>query len=210
MKILLLEDDTILADSLAEYLELEGFEVDIAYNAQEAYNFTFHNNYDLYIFDINLADENGFEVLKNLQNADDTTPTIYISALVDIETISKAFNIGAVDYIKKPFDPEELVLRIKTRFRSNDKVLTYKDITYNPDTKEIYKSNERVILSDLQLNIFDILIKNKNHLVPTYELLDFLENPNSNALRVAINKLKKKLNLNLKNVRAKGYILEEV
>jgi DNA-binding response OmpR family regulator len=210
MKILLLEDDTILADSLAEYLELEGFEVDIAYNAQEAYNFTFHNNYDLYIFDINLADENGFEVLKNLQNADDTTPTIYISALVDIETISKAFNIGAVDYIKKPFDPEELVLRIKTRFRSNDKVLTYKDITYNPDTKEIYKGNERVILSDLQLNIFDILIKNKNHLVPTYELLDFLENPNSNALRVAINKLKKKLDLNLKNVRAKGYILEEV
>ncbi len=209
MKILLLEDDIILADSLAEYLELEDFEVDIAHNAQEVYNLTFHNNYDLYIFDINLADENGFEVLKNLQNADDNTPTIYISALIDIKTISEAFNIGAIDYIKKPFEPEELIIRIKSRFSSKEP-LKYKDIIYYPNKKEIFKSGKAIILSDLQLNLFDTLLKNKNALVPNYNLLEFFENPSSNALRVAINKLKKRLDLNIKNIRAKGYILEEL
>ncbi len=208
MKILLLEDDITLAESLADYLETEGFEVDIAHSANEAYDLTFQNSYDLYIFDINLLGESGFDVLKNLKGADDTTPTIYISALIDIKTISEAFDIGAVDYIKKPFDPEELVIRIKSRFKK-DEVLYYKDIEYYPRKKLLYKKGEAISLSSMQLNIFDMLIKNKNKLVSIDDLLEFLENPNSNALRVAINKLKKSLDLNIKNVRAQGYILEE-
>jgi len=209
MKILLLEDDTLLAQSLAEYLELEGFEVDIAYNANEAYELTFQNSYDLYIFDINLLGESGFDVLKNLKKADDTTPTIYISALVDTPTISQAFDIGAVDYIKKPFDPEELVIRIKSRFKK-DKVVRYKDIEYYPDKKLLYKNKKPLALSNLQHKLFERLLSKKNSLVSIEELLEFFDTPNVNALRVAINKLKKSLDLDIKNVRAQGYILEEL
>ena len=209
MKILLLEDDTILAESLQEFLELEGFSVDVAKSAQEVYDLTYENSYDLYIFDINLPKDSGFNVLKNLKDADDTTPTIYISALVDIVSISKGFDLGASDYIKKPFDPMELVIRIKRNYQKEE-LLKYKDITYNPQTKEIVKDGKSVVLGSIQLEIFDKLIKNINIPVDSFELLELLENPNGNALRVAISKLKSKLDLNIKNIRGRGYKLEEV
>ena len=209
MKILLLEDDTILAESLQEFLELEGFSVDVAKSAQEVYDLTYENSYDLYIFDINLPKDSGFDVLKNLKDADDTTPTIYISALVDIASISKGFDLGASDYIKKPFDPMELVIRIKRNYQKEE-LLKYKDITYNPQTKEIVKDGKSVVLGSIQLEIFDKLIKNINVPVDSFELLELLENPNGNALRVTISKLKSKLNLNIKNIRGRGYKLEEV
>ena len=209
MKILLLEDDTILAESLQEFLELEGFCVDVANSAQEVYDLTYENSYDLYIFDINLPKDSGFEVLKNLQNANDTTPTIFISALVDIVSISKGFDLGASDYIKKAFDPMELVIRIKRNYQKEE-LLKYKDITYNPQTKEIVKDGKSVVLGSIQLEIFDKLIKNINVPVDSFELLELLENPNGNALRVTISKLKSKLNLNIKNIRGRGYKLEEV
>ncbi len=208
MKILLLEDDAILAESLQEFLELEGLSVDIAKNGQEVYDLTFKNSYNLYIFDINVPKDNGFEVLKHLKASDDNTPTIYISALTDINSISKGFDLGACDYIKKPFDPMELVIRIKRKYLQDS--IVYKDIRYNPITKEIFKNNQVVKLGEIQLAIFDKFIKNINKIIPKYELIEFLDNQNSNALRVAISKLKNKLDLDIKNVRGRGYILEEI
>ena len=210
MKILLLEDDLTLGQSLKLYLEDEGFFVDIANDADEAYEKTFKNSYDFYLFDINLPDESGFEVLKNLKDSGDETPTIYISALVDIASISKGFEIGAEDYIKKPFDPEELVIRIRSKLSSKLKPLTYKDIVYDPKTSEILKDKKPIYLSNVQLKLFDKLIKNKSKIVSQYELLELLEQPSTNALRVNLTKLKNKLDLTIKNIRTLGYILEEV
>jgi len=115
MRILLLEDDITLRESLRDYLTLEGFDVDIASSAIEAYDMSYENSYDLYLFDINLPDESGFSVLKNLKESGDNTPTFFITALVDIDSITKGFNVGADDYIKKPFNPEELVVRINAK-----------------------------------------------------------------------------------------------
>lgn len=210
MRILLLEDDALLAESLKEFLELEDFIVDLAINGEEVYELTFNNRYDLYILDINVPKDNGFEVLKHLKEAGDNTPTIYISALTDINSISKGFNLGAIDYIKKPFDPMELVVRIKNRFLQNSNEIEYKDIKYNIETKEIYKKDKLINLGEIQLAIFDKLIKNKNKIVLQEELIEYLDKQSSNALRVAISKLKNKLDLNIKNVRGKGYILEEI
>ena len=209
MKILLLEDDTILAESLQEFLELEGFMVDAAKSAEEVYDLTYKNAYDLYIFDINLPKDSGFEVLKNLQNANDTTPTIFISALVDIASITQGFKLGACDYIKKPFDPMELVIRIKRNYQ-REELLKYKDISYNPNSKEIIKNGKSITLGNIQLEIFDKLIKNINTTVESFELLELFESQNGNALRVTVSKLKSKLDLNIKNVRGRGYKLEEV
>ena len=206
MKILLLEDDITLAESLKEYLELEGFSVDLATNSNEVYDLTYENRYDLYIFDINLQYENGFDILKELKDSGDNTPTIYISALSDINSISKGFKLGAQDYIKKPFDPEELVIRIKSRFAKND-LIKYKELLYNPLTKEIKLNNKIVSLGDVKGALFHKLITNIGTVVPQDTLLDLLENKNTNALRVNIAKLKNKLKIDIKNIRGIGYTL---
>jgi DNA-binding response OmpR family regulator len=182
----------------------------LAYEGEEVYKLTYQNSYDLYIFDINVPKDNGFEVLKNLKDADDKTPTIYITALTDLNSISKGFELGADDYIKKPFDPEELVIRIKSRYQKKDDFISYKDIEYNPQTKEVKKSGKVISLGEVQLNIFHKLIINQGHIVDIYTLMDLLEQPNPNALRVNLAKLKTKLDLDIKNIRGQGYILEKV
>jgi len=210
MKILLLDDDMILSESLKEYLELEAFSVDIASDADEAYELTFRNRYDLYIFDINLGKEDGFSVLKNLKEANDLTPTIYITALTDMNSIEKAFNIGADDYIKKPFDPEELVIRIKSRYLKNDTLIRYKNIIYNPLTKELKKDDQIVSLGIVGTSLLDKFLKNIGRVITHDELLELLETPTPNALRVNLAKLKQKLDIEFKNIREQGYIIEKV
>ena len=209
MKILLLEDDNNLHQSLKAYLEMDNFEVFSAYNSDDVYSMTFSNKFDLYIFDVNVPGDDGFKVLEYLKQSDDKTPAIYITALNDIKSISKGFEVGADDFIKKPFDPEELVLRIKNRYQSQDYIL-YKDIKYNPNTKELIKSNEDIFLGIVLKNIFHDLMTNKNKIVALEVLYEYLENPNPNALRVNISKLKSKLNLDIKNIREVGYILEDI
>jgi DNA-binding response OmpR family regulator len=205
MKILLLEDDTILAETLKELLEDEGFSVDQAYNAEETYELTYNNRYDLYIFDINLPDESGIEVLKKLKAADDNTPTIYITALTDLSTIAKAFDTGAVDYIKKPFDFEEFLIRVKSRLPSR---ITYKNIELDLDTNIVKKDGEIISLGHIQLEILKKLLTNRGKIVNKEELMEYLEHQNDNALRVMINKLKTKLDIPITSVRSKGYIIE--
>ncbi|NPA87354.1 response regulator transcription factor [Caminibacter pacificus] len=208
MKILLLEDDFTLADTLKEVLESEGFEVDIANNAQEAYEKTYNEKYDLYIFDINLPDENGIEVLKNLRDADDETPTIYITALTDLNTMSKAFDAGADDFIKKPFEPEELLIRLKAKLKPHHDIIKINDIEYDPQTKEVKKNGKIISLGFVLKDIFHELITNKNKVVPKDRLLE-LTNAHSDAtLRVNITKLKNKLGIDIKNIRGEGYTIE--
>ncbi|MDF1874495.1 response regulator transcription factor [Sulfurimonas sp. SAG-AH-194-I05] len=209
MKILLLEDDKNLHASLKAFLEMEDFVVASAFNSDDVYNLTYDNHYDLYIFDVNVPGDDGFKILQSLKNANDTTPTIYTTALVDITSVGKGFASGADDYIKKPFAPEELVIRIKSRYMKSE-TLRYKNISYNPSTRELLQDGLTVGLADVLGNIFHTLIVQKNKIVPTQTLFDFLEHPSANALRVNLSKLKSKLNLDIKNIRGIGYMLEDV
>jgi DNA-binding response OmpR family regulator len=211
MKILLLEDDKILCDSLREFLELEGYTVDVAHRGLEVFDLTFEKEYDLYILDVNVPDVNGFDVLASLKEAGDATPAIYITALTDINSIAKGFEIGADDYIKKPFDPEELVIRIKRKYQQEKEVLLYlNDIVYNPTNKVLQKSGVTIGLGDVQQNIFHTLMVEQNKIVSSYTLLDFLEQPSANALRVNLAKLKNKLDISIKNIRGQGYMIENL
>lgn len=210
MKILLLEDDQILCDSLKEFLELEGYEVDVAHRGPEVFDLTFTQTYDLYILDVNVPEISGFDVLSSLRDAGDETPAIYITALTDINSISKGFEMGAEDYIKKPFDPEELVIRIKRKYQNEDVVFRINDIVYNPVTRVLQKEGKRIGLGDVQQNIFHTLITEQNKIVDSYTLMDFLEQPSANALRVNLAKLKNKLGIEIKNIRGKGYMIENI
>ena len=210
MEILLLEDDQILCDSLKEFLELEGYEVDVAHRGPEVFDLTFTKTYDLYILDVNVPEINGFDVLSSLKDAGDETPAIYITALTDINSISKGFEIGAEDYIKKPFDPEELVIRIKRKYQKEDVVLQINDIIYNPVTRVLQKEGQTIGLGDVQQNIFHTLMTEQNKIVDSYRLMDFLEQPSANALRVNLAKLKNRLGIEIKNIRGQGYMIEKI
>ena len=209
-RILLVEDDTVLANSLARYLKMHGYEVDIAKSYNEAGDKTFENRYDLYIFDINLKDGSGIDLLEDLRFADDKTPTIFISALRDSKTVVKGFNAGAEDYIKKPFDPDELLVRIKVRLESKreteEEKLSYKDIVVKENTA--YKNGKPVDLTPLQLNFLKKLIKNQGRVVPKERFFELMEHPSDLGLRVTMSKIKKKTGREIKAVRGLGYILQ--
>jgi DNA-binding response OmpR family regulator len=210
MKILLLEDDQILCASLKEFLELEGYSVDVVHRGIEVFELTFSQKYDLYILDVNVPETNGFDVLSALKDAGDTTPAVYITALTDINSISRGFKIGAEDYIKKPFDPEELVIRIKSKYQKEDTFIYYKNLCYNPIKKTVEKDAKLIVLGEVQQNLLHMLIMNQNKIVESFSLMECLENPSANALRVNIAKLKNKLGIEIKNIRGQGYMIEKI
>ncbi|MDY0124308.1 response regulator transcription factor [Sulfurimonas sp.] len=207
-RILLLEDDSILAQTLVELLEGEGYSITLARDGDEAADASYDWVFDLYIFDINVPDINGVELLRSLREADDKTPTIFISALVDLGSISKAFAVGAQDYIKKPFFPEELLIRVNAKFAQRGTTIKYKDLEYDPKTKTLKKNGRTIALGEVQERLFSLFIRNISQVVTQEMLLDCLEKPSSSALRVALTKLKQTTGLNIKNLRSVGYIVE--
>lgn len=207
MKVLLLEDDTILSQTLCDILREHGFDVTAVEKGQHAIDLTFENRYDIYLFDINLPDMNGIDLLKSLKEAEDTTPAIFISANEDIQTIARGFNVGAEDYIKKPFMPEELLVRLNAKLAKN-MVICYHDVRYNTLSGDIFVNDKKLYLSYPQFRLVDILLKNINKVVHKDEILEVTEYHSDNALRVAINKLKTLLNIEIKNIRGVGYTIE--
>ncbi|MEA2049049.1 MAG: response regulator transcription factor [Campylobacterota bacterium] len=208
MKLLLLEDDHILSETLQLFLSKEGYAVDTALSVETAEELTFHNKYDLYLLDINLPQGNGIDLLKSLRYAEDDTPTIFITALTDMHSISEGFQLGAIDYIKKPFDPQELLIRIAAKFTTD--TIHYKHLEYDPQSKIIRINSEIIDLGNVQLKIFDKLLSQSGSLITKEELYECLENVSNTALRVAITKIKQKLDIDIKNIRGKGYILEKL
>lgn len=206
--ILLLEDDYTLGQTLVELLESEGYSVTLTRDGNEAVDATYENRFDLYIFDINVPDINGLELLKSLRDADDRTPTIFISALVDIKSISKAFEIGADDYIKKPFFPEELLIRVNAKLANKNSNIKYNNLEYDLKTKTVKKEGRTIALGEVQEQLFVLFIQNIGQVIAQDTLLECLEKPSPAALRVALTKLKQTTGLNIKNLRSIGYIVE--
>jgi len=204
-RLLLLEDDPNLSKTLIKYLKLNGYEVDWAKNGEEAVELSYQNSYDLYLFDINVPLLDGIDLLTQLRNAEDFTPTIIISAMVDIESITKGFIAGADDYVKKPFDPEELLIRIKAKTASLKQKLVFRDFEIDLDSHEIRYKKELLHLGVVQKNLLIALIQNYPNPVTKDELLLLLDKPTDLALRVNIAKLKKNLDIKIQSIRGVGY-----
>ena len=204
-RLLLLEDDPNLAKTLIKYLSFNNYQVDWAKDGEEAIELSYHNRYLLYLFDINVPLLNGIDLLKALRDAEDFTPTIIISAQVDIDSVTQGFMAGADDYLKKPFDPEELLLRIKVKTASLKEKLSFGDYRIDLTTEEIHYRGENLFLGNIQKKIFISLVKQYPNPVTYDELLLLLDKPNENALRVNIAKLKKMLNIEIKSIRGVGY-----
>jgi len=207
--ILLLEDDKELGETLQELLQEEGYSITLVSDGIQALDSSYDLKFDLYIFDINVPEISGLELLKSLRDADDATPAIFISALVDINSISKGFEVGADDYIKKPFFPEELLIRVNAKFVQQRKSILYKNLEYNPLSKTVKKDGSIISLGEVQVCLFEAFIYNIGSVLDKEVLLECLEHPSSTALRVAINKLKNTLEIEIKNIRGIGYSIEK-
>jgi len=204
-KILLLEDDPILNKTLTKLLKKEGFEIDSAFTGEEAINLSFENRYDLYLFDINVPLIKGDDLIKELRDSGDMTPAVIISALTDIDSITKGFMAGADDYIKKPFDFDELIVRIKAKMQNLKNQIVFKEFIVDLQKDIIYQNNNPISLGDIQKKLLITLIKNYPNPISKEVLMEELNIQNEGALRTNIAKLKKKLNIEIENIRGVGY-----
>jgi len=209
MKILLLEDDIALGETIQDLLGDNGYEVDYVTTGNEAIDYSYENSYDLYIFDINVPDIDGLDILKALRGADDKTPAIFISAMTDLKTVLKGFEVGGDDFVKKPFYPEELLVKVNLKLAKEDKTIICNDITYFTKDEKIEKNGQSIYLGGIQLKLFKLFINNTNRIIIKDELYECLEKPSESALRFHINKLKNSTGFDIKNIRGSGYILEK-
>jgi DNA-binding response OmpR family regulator len=204
-KLLLLEDDPSLSKTLIKYLTKQGYELDWAKNGEEAIDLSYDNRYDLYLLDINVPLLNGIDLLKALRDADDHTPAIIISALRDVGSVTQSFIAGADDYMKKPFDPEELLIRIKAKTSTLQKALQFKEFEIDMTKEEISYRGSPITLGKIQKSLLLSLIKNHPDPVNKDDLMSLLDKPSDLTLRVHISKLKKKFDLQIKSIRGVGY-----
>ena len=212
-KILLLEDDELLSETLIDLLESEGFDVSFASNGEEALDMTYNHKFDLWLLDVNVPLIDGFELLKSLRESDDNTPAIFITALSDIKSLSKGFEVGVDDYIKKPFDFDELVVRmnslIRKSYNSHSNTISIDDFVFAIDKNELLKDDNFIKLSPYELQITKLLFQNLNHSLSKEIILDTLNEGNEmseGSLRVHINKLRK-VGLPIKTLKGIGYRL---
>ena len=208
LSILLLEDDEMLGETLASLLEMEGYAVVWVKRGNDVLDLTFDTRYDLYIFDIGVPDIDGLELLASLREGEDDTPAIFISARTDIASIMRGFESGAYDYLKKPFFPEELLVRIRARFQPKHGAIECGAWQYDPVKRVLRQDGKLVPLGEVQQTLLHLFMTNIGRVIDKSDLLECLNQPSDSALRVAINKLKQTTNLPIKNIRGLGYMLE--
>lgn len=215
MHILLLEDDTVLADILVDYLQ-ENFEVTHTYSMKEALKLCDENRYDLYIFDINVPDGDGITLLKKLRDFSDETPAIFITAFHDTKHLTDAFQSGGNDFIKKPFDLEELMQRIaniQRHFGLNNMLQLTPAITFEPQTGSLTVKGDVYSLGHKESECLQYLFQNHSRVVSSEELLQNLwhydEMPSEDSIRTLIKQLRKVIGKeHIINIRGEGYRFE--
>jgi len=213
-KILLLEDDLLFGETLLDLLEEEGFEVNHVSNGQDALDATFSTKFDIYLLDINVPLINGISLLDELRSANDNTPAIFLTSHKDKEMIRNSFASGADDYMIKPFDSEELILRIEALLRRTQKIIpkTVGKLLHDNLHKTISYDGVVLELSKKEYNLLKLLMHNINANVTKEMIIDELwsssESGSDGAVRVYINRLKQLLpDMKIENIRGIGYKL---
>jgi len=218
MRILILEDEKVLGDSMQEFLTDSGYEVTNFTNSERALDSVYETSYDLLLLDVNVHGKlNGFELLEVLRKSKITVPAIFITSLNNIEDLTHGYSSGCCDYIRKPFDLAELKLRveqvIKTYCFSSSQNIIKLSFDYVYDTKKMQLSlNEEVItLSKTETKLLELLIKNRGSVV-SYEMFweavwgEWIDPTN---IRVQVGSLRRKLDNDfIKNSHGVGYSID--
>ena len=218
MKIFLLEDDFSLNKIIKISLQNRGFFVDSFSDGYKAVEVILNSKHDLYILDLNVLGFDGHKVLKFIRKDDLNVPIIMISAEIDIENIKKSYTLGCNDYIKKPFDFEELFLRIQYHLSHIQKDensdflidLGY-DFSFNLLEQTLFKSNFEIELTSKEKLLLSLLVKNINNTITNEMIHEYVwdsKEMEAVSMRTIVHKLKKKLkNGMILNIRGVGYKL---
>ena len=220
MKILLIEDNVRLSELVKKNLIKSGFVTDIAKDIEEAVHNLKSYSYDAIVLDLNLPDGNGMSLLKQIRDKKNQIPVIILTANIDFNNKIKGLNIGADDYLTKPFKHEELVARLKAILRRPNNYLeqkiNIKNVSFDTDNYQLKINDIIVKIAKKESIILEILLKKYNKTVTKNMLLDkgyeIDKEINSNSLEVSLHRLRKILEksesaLKIKNLRGIGYII---
>lgn len=222
MKILIVEDEKEISDFLKSSLEAEFFTVDTSANGEEGLSLAKHNEYDLVILDYILPKMNGKEICKAIRKSKNSVPIIMLSVKSDAPTKTELLELGADDYVAKPFSFEELRARIKAILRRpkqiQNKILKARNITLNPEKREAKKANKEIKLTKKEFMLLEFLMLNKGRIVSRGSLMehvwDINADPFSNTIEAHMQSLRKKLGSGknksiIKTIFGSGYTISD-
>lgn len=218
MRILLIEDDNLIGDGIKIGLEKNGFTVDWFDNGADGEEALFQVPYAAVILDLGLPQIDGLTVLKHWRDKGKKEPVLILTAQGDVDSRILGLNKGADDYLGKPFSLKEVVARLNALIRRQNGFaaaeLKYKDIIFNPDTKQVFKAGKLVDLSPREVALLELLMLNKNRVlsksVIEEKLYSWDDEVQSNAVEVHVHHLRKKLGKDVvKTVNKLGYMMED-
>ncbi|TPH12119.1 response regulator transcription factor [Litorilituus lipolyticus] len=200
MRILLVEDNADLAASIVDYLEMQGHSCDLAFNGESGFNAAISNDFDMYIFDIAMPKMDGLQLCQKLRNqCNNTVPILFLTARDTLDDKLAGFSAGADDYLIKPFDLSELLVRLQAiynRYVGVKTTLALKDLSVDLKTEQVMRANKVISLSPNTYKLLIILMQRSPEIVLRQELehLVWGDNlPDSDSLRSHIYKLRSKI-----------------
>ena len=203
MKVLLVEDDSIIWQNICEYLEENSFMVTLKDNWEDWLKEAIKNKYDIFIFDVMLPKKDWFQMAKEIREAEVKTPIIFLTAKEDLESKERWFNVWWDDYLTKPFKLKELILRMRSILKRINQTevldkITAWDITLDLSLKEVKRWEKIINLTPKEFMILEYLMKNKEKAIPKKEILEYIWWINndiwSDVMRAHMLTLRKKLN----------------
>ena len=223
MRILIIEDEPGIADFLKEGLEEESFAIDIASNGNQGLELALVNDgeYDLLLIDWMLPGISGIEIIRQLRKQNSEVPVIFLTARDTVEDIVFALEMGANDYIKKPFSFNELMARIRVQLRkknSEHSRFSYKDLVLDVSTHQVYKADNEIRLTQKEFALLEFLLRNKGKACTRTRIIehvwDIHFNYDTSVIDVYINALRKKIDIGegeslIRTIRGVGFILSE-
>ncbi|MCK5098179.1 MAG: response regulator transcription factor [Desulfobacteraceae bacterium] len=224
MKILIVDDEQVLLDQLKQAFENQRYLVETASDGEAALDKLFNDVYDLVILDIMLPKRDGLSVLREMRQADMTTPVLMLTARVGTSDKIQGLDLGADDYLPKPFSLDELLARIRALLRRSggqaDSILRFNELQFDTISREVTIDDRPVELTVREFSILEFLLYNKNRVVSRFSLAEHVWGDNfdpfsmSNFMDVHIKNLRRKIGDSgrgqiIQTIRGVGYIIKD-
>ena len=221
MRILFIEDEVKITDALQELCKIQNIDCDVANDGEEGLLFALNPIYDVIVLDIMLPMKSGLEILKEVRDRDITTPVLMLTAKGTVDDKVKGLDLGADDYLIKPFSAKELFARIRARGRRPDheikgEIISFEDVSFNTKKNMMQTPENEYKLSVKEAKILEMLLKRPNQVFTREQILDrvwgFDKEVNENNIEIYVHNLRKKLantNVKIDTIRGVGYTLSK-
>jgi two-component system OmpR family response regulator len=221
LRLLLVEDDLILKDGLERSFTKSGYAVDVMDDGDSANKLLSYQVYDVIVLDLGLPKLDGFEVLKRLRARGNKTPVLILTALEDTQNRVKGLDLGADDYLSKPFELAELEARVRALIRrgvsGGGAKISFGDLVFDTSSRQCFFKEQALMLSPRELGLLELLMLKAGKVVSKAKILEHLcswnEDMSENAIEVNAYRLRKKLNalgIEVRTIRGLGYLLAKL